>query len=66
MFLFNQSPTLDVIVHFCSRDQENLIDDLVHNRAIIEPCIRENYVASCLYLPDGVSLGFFHGLRCQR
>ena len=59
------SPTLDVIVHFRSRDQEILVNVLVHSGAIVEARVRKNYMAPCLYLPDNVSLVFFHGLNAK-
>jgi len=47
-------PALNIIVHFCSRDQEILINVLVHSVAIIEVHIGEDDMAPRLNLPDEV------------
>lgn len=51
-------PALNIIVHFCSRDQEILINVLVHSVAIIEAHIHEDDMSPRLNLPDEVSLSY--------
>lgn len=43
-------PALNIIVHFCSRDQEILINVLVHSVAIIEAHIHEDDMSPRLNL----------------